>query len=119
MLAQHQATLRHPHRLRRHDLVRQGVREHPVLVNAGLMGKGVGPDNGLIRLDRNARDGGEQLRGLVDLLGVHPRLHIQEVAPGPDGHHDLFERGVSRSLPDAVDGALHLSHPLPNPLQGI
>ena len=61
VLAQDKTALRHTHRFRRHDLVGQGVRKHPVLVDSRFVRKGIRSNNRLIRLDRNAGDFGEKL----------------------------------------------------------
>ena len=42
------------------------------------------------------------------ISSVFTRVETEEVLAGPQGHHDLFERGVASPLPDPVDGALHL-----------
>jgi hypothetical protein len=81
---------------------------HAVLVDAGLVGEGVGAHDGLAGRDGHAGDVGEQLAALVDLPGVDARLGVVEIPAGPHGHDDLLQAGVARPLADAVDRALHL-----------
>src|SRR5207249_2962339 len=45
-----------------------------------------------------------------DLLGLDAAGELGELGrPGPDAHHDLFERGVARPLAEAVDRDLDLA----------
>ena len=60
VLAQHQLRRRQPHRLRGHDLVGAGVLQHAVLMDAGLVGEGVGADDGLVGLHGEPGDRGNQ-----------------------------------------------------------
>ena len=53
-----------------HDLVGRLLHHHPVLVDPRLVGKGIGADDRLVGLHDDAGDGGEQLAGGVDVLGV-------------------------------------------------
>ena len=54
VLAQHQPRLADADHLGPHDLVGLLVLEHAVLVDAGLVGKGIRADDGLIGLDGDA-----------------------------------------------------------------
>src|SRR5262249_15359958 len=62
----------------------------------------------LVGLNVNPRDVREEPRGPEDLVRLHTRRDPEQVLAGPDGHHDLFQGGVPRSLPDAVDRAFDL-----------
>ena len=55
MLSHHKRTADNTHRLRRHDLIGQGVLEDTVLMNPCFVGEGVLPDNRLIGLDSRTR----------------------------------------------------------------
>ncbi len=104
--------IRDPDRLGGHDLVGDLLLDQAVLVDARLVGEGVGPDDRLVRLDGDARDLREEPRGLVDVLGLDPRLEAEEVLPGLEGHDHLLHRAVPRPLADPVDRALHLARPV-------
>ena len=105
--------------LRPHDLVRELLLEHPVLMDACLVREGVLADHRLVRLDVHAGDGREQARRLEDLLRPHLGVGLEEVPPRLEGHHDLFEGGVAGPFPDAVDGALDLPRSRPNGRQRV
>ena len=70
VLAHHQAALGPADALRRHDLVGGGVLQHPVLMDAALVGEGVAADDRLVRLHVEPGDGGQQLRDPQDALGL-------------------------------------------------
>src|SRR5690606_12068132 len=63
-----------------HDLVGVALLQHTVLVDARRMGKGVGPDYGLVGLHREAGDARYELGGRYDLARVDPDLEIEVVA---------------------------------------
>src|SRR5690606_32415458 len=92
-----------------HDLVGGARLEHAVLVNAGGMGEGVGPDHGLVGLYQEAGGLRHEARGRHDLRGVQPHIQAEVVTTGLDGHHDLFHRTVARALAQTVDGAFDLT----------
>ena len=80
-------------------------------MNARFMGKGVGPDNGLVRLNHDPGDGTDHAAGGVDMLGNDIGADIHLIGSRPDRHDDLFKRGVARPLADAIHGALDLAGP--------
>src|SRR5216684_947217 len=94
-----------------HDLVRRAFHQHAVGVDAGLVGEGVGADDGLVWLHRVARQHGDQPGRADDLFRVHPGRDAERRPPGVDGHDDLLDRAVARPLADAVDGTLDLPGP--------
>ncbi len=83
--------------------------EHAILVNAGFVGKGVGTDNGLVRLYRETGDAGYHARGTEDLGGIDAGMHVEQIFTGLDRHDDLFQRGITGALTQPVDGAFHLA----------
>jgi len=96
--------------LGRHDLVRLARLEHAVLVDAALVRKGVGADDGLVRLHEHAAVVRDHAARGPDVNGAHPcpqAPHLPLPAQG-DRHDDLLEAGVARALADAVDRALDL-----------
>src|SRR5437868_7526597 len=109
MLAQNDAISGSANRFRRHDFVAERVAQHAVLVNASLMRERVSTDYGLVGLRRKGNDGREQLAGVVDLLSPNASLIRHPVGAHSHGHDDLFERGISRALANAIDRALYLA----------
>src|SRR5262249_45836760 len=91
-----------------HDLVRLGVLEHPVLVDAGLVRERVRAHDRLVSLDGVARPRGDELRDAPDPADVDAGLAAERVPAYAERHHDLLERSVAGALADAVDGALDL-----------
>ena len=91
-----------------HDLVGGALLEHAVLVDAGLVGERVPPNNSLVRRNGVAGQAGDQPAGARQLARVDVRVQAMRVAAGPKQHHDLLERAVAGALADAVDRALHL-----------
>ena len=81
-----------------------------MLVNAGLVRKGIGADDRLVGRNLLADDIVEQLRSAVDLRGDDVRMTAIEVSSGLKSHDDLFERGVARPFADPVDCTLDLPH---------
>ena len=112
VLAEDQFRLLHADRFRRHDLVRLGLRQDAVLVDAAFVRERVGAHDGLARGDPHARDRGEQVRRAGDLLRVDARDEVAVgVASRAETHHDLLQRGVAGALADSADRALHLARP--------
>ena len=109
VLAEDEQRLGHTDRLRFHDFVGFLVLEDAVLVDAGLVGKGVVADDSFVWLHQHARDGTDQLRGAADVAGVDARRKAKELAPCLEGHHDLLEGSVPGPLADAVDRNLRLT----------
>ena len=109
-LADRQLAAGQADRLRRHDLVRERVLDDAVLVDARLVGEGVAADDGLVGLDREAGQVGDQPRRGRDVLGLDARAEVGELRrPGPEGHDDLLERRVAGALTQAVDRDLDLA----------
>ena len=59
-LAEGDAVIAEAHRLGIHNFVGEPVLQHPVLMNPRLMGKGIRPNNGLVRLHHHAGEVGHQ-----------------------------------------------------------
>src|SRR5690606_10512384 len=109
VLAQHQRRLGQADADWVHDLVRLAMLEDAVLVDARLVGEGVLADDGLVALDHDAGQRRDHAARRVQLGRVDARADAVIVAAGPQDHDDLFQRGVSGALADAVDGALDLA----------
>ena len=69
--------------------------KHAVLVYAGFMRKGIGADDGFIRLHRVAGDGGDQFTGGHDLRGIDAGLKVEHIATRAQCHHHFFQTGVA------------------------
>ena len=82
--------------------------EHAILMDAGLMSKGIGTHDGLVRLHGKAGDSGDQTRGAEDVFGLDPGVHVEQVLAGLDRHDDFFQGGIAGALAKPVDGALDL-----------
>ena len=85
--------------------------EHPVLMNAGLVGEGIGTDHRLVRLHRIAGNLRNQLRRWHDLRRVDACFELEDIRTRPDSHDDFFERRIAGPLAEAVDSALDLTSP--------
>ncbi len=119
VLAQHHAVVAPAHVLGAHDLVGFTVLEHAVLVDARLVGKGVGPHDGLVRLYRKTGDAGDQLGAGHDLGSIEIGVAGEDVLAGTHRHHHLLQCGVAGPFPQAVDGALHLARAIEHRGKGV
>ena len=128
--AQADATLLETNGAGVHDLVGDAVLEHTVLVDTGLMGKGVGPHNGLVGLHQHACEVGDQSGGAVNLFGVDgcqglftvgraTQEGIEQLAAHMHGHDQLLQGGITGPLPNAVDGAFQLAGAGPHGRQEV
>ena len=80
-----------------------------MLVDAGLVRKGVGADDGLVGRAAEADALGKQLAGGVEAIHADVVGVGEFVAADHEGGGDLFESGVAGAFADAVDGALDLT----------
>ena len=97
--------------LRGDDFVGVFRLEHAILVDAGAVGEGVGPDDGLVGLHRHVAELADQGAGAMDLAVADIGVHPEQVGAGFEDHRHLFQRAVAGPLADAVDGALDLAGP--------
>src|ERR1041384_7195110 len=72
VLAQHELGIRNSHRLWSHNLIGKTVLKHAILMDAGLVCKGVPPDDGLVWLHGNTGDLFQHLAGGIERLGGPP-----------------------------------------------
>ena len=120
MFAQHQLGLVDAHILRAHDLIGGLVLQHPILVDAGFMRKGIGADNRLVRLDDDARVIADQFAdaaksAVVSIPVSRPKIGLRVFKR----HHHFFQRSIARPLADPVDGHLRLPRTGTNSRQRI
>src|SRR4029079_4870152 len=102
-LADRQLAAGQSHRLGRHDLVRQRVLDHAVLVDPALVREGVAAHDRLVRLDGEPGEIAHEPRRRRDLLGLDAADEVRELGrTGPDAHHDRFERRVAGSFAEGV-----------------
>ena len=93
---------------RAHDLIGQGVVQHAVLMDAGLVGESVVADD---RFVGRRRESGQVLHdagGPVNLAGVQADLHAEVLAAGGQRHGDFLQCGVAGAFAETVDRAFHL-----------
>ena len=119
VLAEHDLAAGLPHCCGVDDLVGRALGQHAVLMDAGLVGERVAPDDGLVRRHRVAGQAGDHTAGARQLARVDAGFQAMGVAPSPQQHHDLLERAVARALADAVDGALDLASACDHPRVGV
>ena len=102
------------------DLVGRTVGQHPVLMDARLVGEGVAPHHGLVVLHRVPRQAGHEPRGAGQLLGAHRGRDAGElIGTDPQRHDDFLERGVPGPLTEPVDAHLDLARPGLHPGEGV
>jgi len=73
------------------------------------MREGVGPDDGLVGLHRNAGDLREEPGRLVNLLGFDSGVKAVQILARGERHDDFLHGRVARPLADAVDRAFDLA----------
>jgi hypothetical protein len=73
------------------------------------MAEGIGANDGFIGLNDKAGQLTDQAAGFINLGGVGVCLQPEKVVAGIYRHNNLFQGGIARPLPDAINGALHLS----------
>ena len=108
-LAERQSRAGQSDGLGRHNLIRQRVGQHAVLVDARVVHERVPADDRLVLRHIHARDRGDGLAG----LGIHARidamLEAEQVAARLQRHHNLLGRGVPRALAQSVERAFDLT----------
>ena len=102
-----------------HDLVGLIVLEHPILVDAGLMGEGVGPDNGFVGLYRKAGNRRHQTRCRNDLGGIKANIDGEHVLAGAHRHGNFLQRRVACPLAKTVNCTLDLPGAVQHSRQGV
>ena len=83
--------------------------EDAVLVDARTVRERVRPDDGFVGGDADVHQPGNEAARVDDLFWVDITGDAEIVAPGEDGHHDLFERRIARAFAQTVDRALRLT----------
>ena len=73
------------------------------------MGKGIGANHGLVRLHHETGGLADHAAGRQYVMGIDAEVQPEIVAPGLDGHHDLFQAAIAGPLAQTVDRALDLA----------
>lgn len=79
MLAHDQRGFGEADGFRRHDFVGGGIFQHAILMDAGLVSKGIRSGDGLIDLHFLAGDALHQARQAHDMLGLYADIKAQHV----------------------------------------
>ncbi len=119
MFAEHDRTLGNADRLGRHDLVRERLLDHAILVHARFVRERILSDDRLVAGYHEAGHRAQQFRCLIDFLTVDARVERQLVLARAYRHHNLLEGRVAGALADTVDGALHLARAEPHGSQAV
>ncbi len=119
MFAHDQRRTAPAHALGGHDLVGCGVFQHPILMNATFMGKGVAAHNGFVGLYVKAGDGGQHARDLEQVRGFDAGVKGVLVVAGAQRHDNFFQRSVACTFANAVNGTFHLPGAAPQGCQCI
>ena len=109
VLPHDQLAFHYSHRFRAHYLIRQLFLNHPVLMDACLMGKSILPYDGLVRLDFHPGQIGQHAAGRKQFPGIHPGVDTEKVFACAQRHYNLLEGSIARALAYSVDGAFNLT----------
>ncbi len=71
--------------------------------------KGVCANNRFISLNRHVAQLTDQLRGTTDLFAVDICVQAIQRVAGLQDHGDFFQRAVTRTLTDTVNGTFYLT----------
>ena len=115
MLAKDQPVTGKPHGLRCHNFIGHRIFQNTILMNPGLMGKGICPHNSLVRLHYNSGDHGGKSAGGMYLICADGGGQVHHILAGIEGHHHLFKGGVACPLTDTVYSNLCLACSGPDP----
>src|SRR3989304_6797945 len=88
-------------------------------MNTGFMGKGIGPDDGLVLLHWESCDTGPQTATGDYLRGVQIGITGKDILACAHGHHDPLQGCIPGPLSQAIDGALELTRPVDDGRQGV
>ena len=106
------------HVLRVDDLIRLHVLQHPVLMDAATMGKGVTSYDGLVGLHRHVHQRRHHAARGIDLHRVDVGIDTYALVAFQD-HGNLLQRRIACPLADTVDGHLHLSGTVQHAFQRV
>lgn len=101
------------------DFVGAALFEDAILVDAATVGVGIRADDGLVSLDNHAAQLGNHARDREETVGFHTGFAAEHIFADEESHDDLFERGISGALADAVDGDFDLACSAQNSGEGV
>ena len=89
-------------------------------MNTALVSKGILSDNCLVGLRLDPRYGRDQTAAGIDFSGVDIGFKCSKhIRSDPQRHDDLFQRGVTGTLTQTIDGALYLPGTTADTLQRV
>ncbi len=100
------------------DLVGLTGLDDAVLVDAGGMGEGVSAYDGLVGLNNEAGDRGNQTGSTHELTRVDVGMGVELLAVHLHCHDDFFHGGIAGTLTQTVDGTLDLTSTIGDTGQG-
>jgi len=78
-------------------------------MDAGFVCESVLADNRFVRLGSERDQRRQQLAARIEMLGHDASFERKLIAARVERHHDFFQRCISGSLADPVDGAFDLA----------
>ena len=105
---QHDGVIVNTHFLRVHDFVSRSILQHTILMNTAGVGKRIPAHNRLVWLHGHVHEARHHTACRVYLCRVDIRLNAQ-VWVSLEYHGNLFQRGVTSTFTNTVDGHLHLT----------
>ena len=100
------------------NLIGLHILQHAILMDTRRVSEGVTAYDSLIRLHRHIHQARHHAAGRIDLLRIDIGLDI-DIVVTLDNHSHLFERRVTGTLTDTVDGHLHLTGPVQHTSHGV
>src|SRR4030042_3314219 len=92
-----------------YNLISRLLLKKPILMDAGFVGKGISPHNRLVRLHGNPCYLGNKPAAAYYLFCIYSCISIKNIAPCPQGHHNLLHGTISRTLSHTIYSAFNLS----------
>ena len=104
--------------LRVDNLIAFTVFQYTVLVDTGRMGESITSDNRLVRLNRHVHQAGNRTADAIDFGCVYIGFDTTFFVATED-HGYFFQRSITGTFADTVDGHFHLAGTVQDTLHGI
>src|SRR4030042_6800890 len=91
------------------NLISRLLLKKPVLMDAGFVCKGIRPHNRFVRLYGNPGYLCYKPAAACYLFCIYSCIRIKNIAPCPQGHHNLLHETISRTLSNTIYSAFNLS----------